>query len=137
MKKIFGRVLSGAAAAGAAFGAAGALVVALCFALYAFAKTYVGAAGASAVVAAVLAVLLGVGLIVAARGASNAKAKAAVHKAEPEPANMVASIMDMARDRPLAAAAAALAAGVLSLRNPTLVATVLGLLNQPRRPRRP
>lgn len=136
MKKLLSRVLSGAAAAGAACAAAGVIIVAIAFAIYAFAKTYVGPAGGSAVTALVFAVVLGIGLAVAASGASGGgKAKKAKH-VEPEPANLMHRIMETARERPFVAAAGAVAAGLLALRNPTLVATVLGLINTPPRPRR-
>ncbi len=135
MKKLLARALSGAAAAGAAFAAAGVITVAIAFAIYAFAKDYVGAAGASAITAGVFALVLGAGLAVAASQASGGKPKKPKH-VEPEPANLVNRLMETARERPLAAAAAAVAAGLVSLRNPTLVATVLGLINQPPRPRR-
>lgn len=136
MKKLLARVLSGAAAAGAAAAAAGVITVAIAFAIYAFAKDHVGAAGASAITAGVFALVLGVGLAVAASQASGGKAKKTAKHAEPEPANLMNRLMETARERPFAAAAAAVAAGLLSLRNPTLVATVLGLINQPPRPRR-
>ena len=55
---------------------------------------------------------------------------------EPEPDSLMGRIMDTARERPFVAAAGAVAAGLLALRNPALVATVLGLINQPHRPRR-
>lgn len=136
MKGILSRVLSGAAAAGAAFAAAGVITVAIAFAIYAGAKAYVGPAWASAVVAAVFALVLVIGLAIVASKASGGKPKAAKRPVEPEPANAVGRIMEIARERPLTAAAAAVAAGLLSLRNPALVATVLGVLNQPPRPRR-
>ncbi len=135
MKKLLARVLSGAAAAGAACAAAGVVTVAIAFAIYAFAKEYVGAAGGSAITAAVFAVVLGIGLAIAASGASGGKAKKPKH-VEPEPANLMNRIMETARERPFVAAAGAVAAGLLALRNPTLVATVLGLINTPPRPRR-
>ena len=139
MKKILSKVLSGAAAVGAACAAAGVVIVAIAFAIYAFAKTYVGAAGGSAIVALVFAVVLGIGLAVAASKAGGGKkAKKPKHQKhlEPEPANLMGRIMETARERPFVAAAGAVAAGLLALRNPTLVATVLGLINTPPRPRR-
>lgn len=136
MKKLFARLLSGAAAAGAACAAAGVVTVAIAFAVYAFAKTYVGPAGGSAIVALVFAAVLGVGLAVTASRAGGDKAKTRAKHLEPEPANLMGRIMETARERPFVAAAGAVAAGLLALRNPTLVATVLGLVNTPPRPRR-
>ena len=136
MKKLFAKVLSGAAAAGAACAAAGVITVAVAFAIYAFAKTYVGPAGGSAITALVFAVVLGVGLAVAASQAGGGKARKKAKQLEPEPANLMGRIMETAKERPFVAAAGAVAAGLLALRNPTLVATVLGLINTPPRPRR-
>ena len=136
MKKLLSKVLSGAAAAGAALAAAGVVVVAIAFAIYAFAKTYVGPAGGSAITALVFAAVLGVGLAVAAAQAGGGKKAKKPKHLEPEPANLMGRIMETARERPFVAAAGAVAAGLLALRNPTLVATVLGLINTPPRPRR-
>ena len=133
--KILPRVLAGAAAAGAACAAAGVVTVAVAFAIYAFAKTYVGAAGGSAITALVFAVVLGIGLVVATSKAGPGKPRKPKHL-EREPANLMDRVMETARERPFVAAAGAVAAGLLALRNPTLVATVLGLINPPPRPRR-
>ncbi len=131
------RILLAAAAAGAALAAAGVIMVAISYAIFALAKPYVGQAGAAGVVALVYAILLGVGFAVAASGAKGKAPK--VHKRgghHEEPGSLMSRVMDTARERPLVAAAGAVAAGLLAIRNPTLVATALGLINQPPRPRR-
>ena len=138
---ILRRVLSGAAAAGAAAAAAAVVVIGLAYALYALAKTWLPPAGAAAVTAAAFALVLGIGAAVMASGAKG-KGKAggrAVKKLKhphDEPRTLMERALDTARERPVVAAAGALAAGLLALRNPALVATVIGLINQPPRPRR-
>lgn len=130
--------MSGAAAAGAAASAAGVVVVALAFALYALAKDYVGAAGASAITALVFAVVMGLGAALMSSRAKGGKAKPKKGRQTDHagPRTLLERAMDTARERPVIAAAGALAAGLLALRNPALVATAIGLINQPPRPRR-
>lgn len=136
---ILKRVLSGAAAAGAAAAAAAVVVVALAYAIYALAKMWLVPAGAAAVTAAVFAAAMGIGAAVMASGAKGKGGGKAVKKLkhpQDEPRTLLERALDTARERPVVAAAGALAAGLLALRNPALVATVIGLINQPPRPRR-
>ncbi len=123
------RVISFAAALGAIFAGAGALMVAIAFALYALLKDYVGPAGASALTALLLAILIGVVAVVAlgqAKGKPKAHAKA--DKGGGPPA-IVQRGLDLARERPLLAAGAAVAAGLLALRNPALIGAVIGAVS--------
>lgn len=133
------RVLAAAAAAGAALGLAGSAVVALCFAIYALLKPYVTPAGASAVVALICAVAAGVGFLILTRRAKGGPAKRDVSKHRPEAAGgglSVDRLIDLARERPVAAAAAAVAAGLVALRNPALVGVVTRMFLDPKRPAR-
>jgi hypothetical protein len=98
--------------------AAAVCVIAAAFALYAVARDPLGPAGAAAVVAVTAAVL--VGLI----------ALALLWRAAPKPVKredlpLSVRLMDLARERPLIAAGAAVAAGVVLLRNPKLLATAI------------
>ena len=139
---ILKRVLSGAAAAGAIFACAAVFVVAASYALYALAKEWVGAPGAAAVVALVFALIAGVAAFVAFSGAKGPKITASSAKplkgkrgeplAEESPLD---KIIDLARERPLIAAGAAVAAGLMALRNPLIVTTLISTLTKPRRPR--
>ncbi len=138
---ILQRVMSGAAAAGAAAAGGAVVTVSLAYALYAFAKTWLVPAASAAVVALTFAAVFGIVAAVMAgraRGKAGKGGKAAkpLKHAHDEPRTLLERAMDTARERPVVAAAGALAAGLLALRNPTLVATVLGLINQPPRPRR-
>lgn len=134
--------MSGAAAAGAAAAGGAVITVALAYALYAFAKIWLVPAASAAVVALVFAAAFGIGAAVMAGrargGHGKAGGKTAKHlkHAHEEPRTLLERAMDTARERPVVAAAGALAAGLLALRNPALVATVIGLINQPPRPRR-
>lgn len=136
---ILQRVMSGAAAAGAGAAAAAVIVVSVAFAIYAFAKDYVGAAGASAITAAVFALALGIGMaVMRSRAGAGRKSPTQKRLKHPEsaPRTLLERALDTAKERPFVAAAGAVAAGLLALRNPALVATVIGLINQPPRPRR-
>ena len=108
-------------AAGAAFAsAAGVCVVALAYALIAVVRDYLSPAGSAAVVALAFAVLLAIGgLALSMKG-----------KPKPPPeASPVERMVDLARQKPLIAAAVAVAGAVIAVRTPAMVATlVMGLM---------
>lgn len=130
-----------AAGLGLVLGAAGTLVVALCFAIYAALRDPLTPAGASAVVVLIAAVLMGVGAFVLLRGgkskAGHPHDKLTPHAGHDAPVGLMDRALDLARDKPAIAAGAALAAGLLALRNPTLIGAVIGAVtaraNQPLR----
>ena len=109
-------------AAAAIAAAAGVAVVALAFALYALVEPSLGSAGAAGVVAGAAALLiLAVGLI-ALLMVRPPKRK------QPEP-DLLQRVIGIARDKPVIAAAAALAAGFFVVKNPqALMAIALALL---------
>jgi hypothetical protein len=122
------KILLLSAAAGAALAAAGVVVVSLAFALYALMRDAVGlsAAAASAVVAgAVALILVIVFLVLAIKAASRPKEPAVVER-----------LKTFVRERPIAAAAAALAAGVFAVRNPKAILPLVLTLLEPKSPRR-
>jgi hypothetical protein len=109
---IFRRILFLVAAITALAVSAGVLVVSLAFALYALVKPYVGAAGGAAIVAGatcVLIALLGVSLTMAAKPPKR------LTKA---PERIVDRIADFVRTKPVTAVAAAVATGLMAVRNP-------------------
>jgi hypothetical protein len=114
----FKRILNLVIAAAAIAAAVVVCVVAAAFALYAFARDYVGPAWAAAVVAGVVALFA----VVVAASASR-KARPAPQK--PEEAGMAARLIDLARERPIVAAGAAVAGALLLSRNPKIVTTIL------------
>lgn len=130
------RLLAGAAAVGAMIAAGGAIVVALSFALYALLKDQITPAGASACVALALAVLAGVGVL-----AMSGKAKGPKPHKRGDPADSTLDrFIEFARERPVAAAAAAIGAGLVALRSPgvagALAAMALGGKPKPAKPKR-
>ncbi len=122
---ILRRVLSAAAAAGAVLAGAGVTVVAASYALYAWMTAYLPRAGAAAVVAAVFAVIVLAVAFVAVRAASPKKPKPSE-----QPRSLVDRGLELAREKPLLAAGGALAAGLIALRNPSLIAALVGLAGQ-------
>lgn len=128
---ILKRVLSAAAAAGAVLAGAGVVVVAAAYALYAWMKMYMPPAAASAVVAAVVAVIILVVALIALRGAKGKSHKPHHHEHKDEPRSLVDRGLELARERPLIAAGGALAAGLIALRNPALIAVLTSLVNPP------
>ena len=116
------------AAGGAALAAAGVLVVSLAWALYALMRDQadLSAAASAAVVAAVVALIF---VMVAAVLAIKAGAK-------PKEPPVVERLKSFVRERPLAAGAAALAAGVFAVRNPKAFLPLVLAFLEPKNPRR-
>jgi hypothetical protein len=116
---ILRRVLFYLASAAALATAAGVIVVALAYALYALVKPAIGAAGAAAVVAGAAAVLIGlIGFWLAlASRPPRRKGRAADTLAE--------RIADFVREKPVTAIAAAVAAGLMAVRNPKYLGSAL------------
>ena len=114
-----------ALAAAAAFATATAvMVVALAFALYAVVSPQLGSAGAAGTVAgacALLVLVLAVGLGQAVRR-QRAKLAAA-------PAKIAKQFMTAVRERPVAAIASAVSAGILWLGNPKNFASILATVS--------
>jgi hypothetical protein len=111
---IFRRLLFLLAGATALAVSAGIVVVALAFALYALAEPYVGRAGAAGIVALAAAILIGVlGFVLAMAGRSRPR------KPKPgEPDTITDRIFDFVRSKPVSSIAGAVAVGVLAVRNP-------------------
>ena len=118
------RILAFAAALGAMVAAGGALVVALAFALYALLKDQITPAGASACVALALAVIAGIGVLLMSGKAKGPKAHPRAGPAD----TTLDRFMDFARERPVAAAAAAIGAGLVALRSPGLAGTLAAMI---------
>ncbi len=128
---ILRRILFFLAATTAFAVSAGVVVIALAYALYALVKPSLGPAGASAVVAGAAALLIAlIGVILAA-----------VSRPPPRKARTSDSVVDrvveFVRDRPVSAVAAAIAAGLMAVRNPKyLGAAIRAFVEGRERPRR-
>lgn len=132
--ELLSRLLSAGAAVGAMTAAAGVVIVALAYALFAVLRDPLTPAGASAVVAAVFAVLALIGALVAAAKAKGGRRRRPDRHAwdrEPGGASFVGRIAQVARERPIVAAGAAVAAGLLAWKNPRLVAAVMRAFEPP------
>ena len=103
------RALLIAAAAGAAVAAGGTFIVALAYALFALVRPALGPAGAAAVVAGAAALLMVIALLALALKAGTKRRR--------EP-SMGEKAVQFAREKPLVAAAAALGASIIAVRNP-------------------
>jgi hypothetical protein len=105
-------------------------VVAAAFAFFFALEPVVGRAGAAGLLAGLLALLVSITvLIVASRG--NAPHHDHGHGGGGIPDfSFVERIIEMAKDKPILAAAAAVAAGLIVVRNPALVATIITAIMQ-------
>ncbi len=103
------------------------LVVSASFAVYALLRTYIGPSGAAACVTLAAAMLLGVLALVLFSKAKGPKLTTKGKTADAQ-GGLVERLTELVSDRPVVAASAAVAAGLLAWRNPTLVSTVLRVL---------
>jgi len=114
-------------AAAAAMAAASAVAVfAAAFALYAWMCDFFRPAGAAAVVVGAAALLLLLAGVAAAMAAG-------LGRREPTLAERAA---DFARDKPIAALLAALAGGIVAVRNPKTLVAILAAFLEPKRRRK-
>jgi len=130
---ILRRILFFLASATALAVSAGVIVVALAFALYALVKPYVGASGGAAIVAAAAAVLIG-GLGLAIGAAARPRRRRGGRRDAETPLDRM---VDFIRDKPVTSIAAAIAAGLMAVRNPGyLGAAIRSFIEGRERPRR-
>ncbi len=127
---IFRRLLFILAGATALAVSAGVFVVALAYGEFALARTYVGSAGAAGVVAGSAALFIGLlGLMLALAG------RPPKRKLD-EPQNAVDRLIDFVRSKPVSALAGAVVAGILAIRNPTYLGSVIRAFVEGRDPPR-
>jgi hypothetical protein len=116
---ILRRILFFLASATALAVSAGVVVVALAFALYALVKPYAGPAGASAVVAAAAAILIGlIGFVLGALATPR-------RRRGKLPESVIDRVVEFVRDKPVTSIAAAIAAGLMAVRNPRYLGEVI------------
>ncbi|MCI3133251.1 hypothetical protein [Phenylobacterium aquaticum] len=110
------------ACAVAALSAASAVgVVAAAFAVYAALRPMIGPAWAAAAVCALAAAMIGLGGLIAALAANPPRFK----KPVAEEKDLVSRLIELARDKPLVAASAVLAAGAVAFKNPKVTAAIV------------
>ncbi|WP_269715207.1 hypothetical protein [Caulobacter sp. NIBR2454] len=110
-------------------------VISAGIAIYAVLEPLVGAPGAAAIVAAVFALVALIGGLVLADKAEDGRHHQNQHAAAPD-ANFIGRIIDLAKDKPILSAAAAIGAGVFFMRNPVLFAALAKAFMDTRAPDR-
>jgi len=131
------RIVFAVAALAALAAAAGVLVVSASFAVYQLLRQVLTPAGAGAVLALAAAIVCALaGLFFMSQLKLPKGGKHPTRSAPPARANFIDQVVEMARERPLIAAGAAAAAGLLAFANPALVTAVMRAFVTPRPPRR-
>ena len=118
------RVLMAVAAAAAIATAAAVSVIALAFCIYALLVTPLGAAGAAGAECAIFAVLVAVGGLIALARAKRSRKQGPAGDA----ISLADRLMDLVRDKPMATAGIAVAAGLMALRNPAVIAAIVRII---------
>ncbi len=117
---ILKKVILSACAVSALAAAAAVGVVAAAFAVYAALKPMICPAWASASVCAAAALLIALGGLGAALAANPPRRKASADK------DLTAKLIELAKEKPIVAASAILAAGAVALKNPKITAAIVG-----------
>lgn len=121
---IFEKTIAAVVSAAAIGAAVAVAVVSAAFALYAVLLPHLGAAGSAACLTGVFAALaLLIGLI-AGRKAEGKRHHSSADSGH-DGAGLVGRLMELAKDKPLIAAGAAVAVGVVALRNPAILTAVI------------
>jgi uncharacterized membrane protein len=121
---IVGRTIAAVTAAVALATATMLCVVAATCALFWVLEPLVGRAGAAALLAGVLALIVAICVLIAVSRTGHPQHHHQAHSG-PTDFAFVDRLIEMAKDRPLLSAGAALAAGLIAIRNPALVATIV------------
>ena len=119
---IIKRIVRTAAGVAAVAAAVAASVVAAGFALYALLEPRIGAPGAAAIAALILALVAAIAGLILTRSPRPSR-----RAAEAEP-GLADRVIEIARTKPVLAAAGAIAAGLIAWRNPALVGVILAAL---------
>jgi len=126
---IFTRILMAFVAIAAICASVSVAVFAAAFALFALVQPYVGNAGGGAVLTGVFAVIaLVIGLLAMPRRRRR--------RSGDGPSGVAEDLMDLVRDKPMASAGVALAAGIMAMRNPRVITEVIRAFRSERNERR-
>jgi hypothetical protein len=131
---IVGRTIAAVTAAVALATATMLCVVAAACALFWVLEPLVGGAGAAALLAGVLALIVAIAVLIAVSRTGHHPQHQQAHSG-PTDFAFVDRIIEMAKDRPILSAGAALAAGLIAIRNPALVATIVAAFMDRPKPR--
>ncbi|MEY4255954.1 MAG: hypothetical protein RLZZ141_1181 [Pseudomonadota bacterium] len=110
---------------------AGVSLVAAAFGLFVLLRTLWGEAIACLIVAGLFALVALIVAFVASRPAAPAKRPV---QASPEPAPILATLMAVVREKPLVSAAVAAVAGVIAVRNPQMISSLIAAFFEDRDP---
>jgi hypothetical protein len=131
---IVGRTIAAVTAAVALATATTLCVVAAALALFWVLEPLVGRAGAAALLAGVLALIVAISVLVAVSKTGHHHPAHHAHEAARPDFAIIDRIIEMAKDRPFLSIGAALAAGLIAIRNPALVATIVAaFMDRPKR----
>ena len=133
---ILGRTLTAVTALVILATATGLCIVAASAALFWLLEPLVGRAGAAALLAGVLALVVSVSVLVVAGRGHSPRHRPDVSAAAGLDFAFVDRVIEMAKDRPLLSIGAALAAGLIIVRNPALVATIVAAFMERTKPDR-
>ena len=120
---MIGRALAGVIALATLCAAVTVAVIAASLALFWALVPSLGEAGSAAIVAGLFALVVAVVLVIVV--SNTGKHHHQPHQEQHADFDIVGKVFEMAREKPLWAAGAAVAAGLLAIRNPALVATIV------------
>lgn len=128
---IIGRTLAAVTALVALATATTIAVVAAAFALFFALEPVVGRAGAAGLLAGGFALIVSICVLLVASRGHHHKGRHDHHGAGGQPDfSFVERMIEIAKDKPILAAAGAVAAGLIVIRNPALVATIITTILQ-------
>ena len=122
---MIGRALAGVVALATLCAAVTVAVIAAALALFWALTPSVTEAGAAAIVAGLFALIVAIVIAVVVSNTGKSHHHDARHHEQHADFDIVGKVFEMAREKPLWAAGAAVAAGLLAIRNPALVATIV------------
>jgi hypothetical protein len=124
---LIGRALAGVIALAFLCAAVTVAVIAAALALFWALVPTLGEAGAAAIVAGLFALIVAIVVVVVVltTGRSHHHHHGGHHEEPHAEFDIIGKVFEMAREKPLWAAGAAVAAGLLAIRNPALVATIV------------
>ena len=122
---MIGRALAGVVALAFLCAAVTVAVIAAALALFWTLVPNLGEAGAAAIVAGLFALVVAIAVVIVVLTTGKQHHHDTHHHEQHADFDIIGKVFEMAREKPLWAAGAAVAAGLLAIRNPALVATIV------------